>query len=357
MTRIFSNDDVDRLLTMDDCLAAMEEGYGELGAGRAAFRTSSNIVTPTVHEGGVYALKSMDGVIPSMGVGAIRLNSDILTWKTSGGSTRRVKKPAAPNNRWVGLVLLFSTHTGEPLAIFPDGVMQRMRVGATNGLAAKFMARDDATTIGMIGSGWQAGAQLMAVTKVRKIRDIRVYSPTQANREAFAKEWAEKLGIPVSPVASVEAAVSDRDIVLCATSSLDTVFFKRHVEPGMHISTIKGHEIEAAAVNACDIKAVHMHEPPVTIIRTHGVGIGEDKHSSGVGLAEGIDPKTMPNLADLIAGRGTKRTRAEQTSVFLNDNGLGAQFAMCGAVLYKRAVAANAGHDLPTDWFTEDVHP
>jgi ornithine cyclodeaminase/alanine dehydrogenase-like protein (mu-crystallin family) len=136
------------------------------------------------------------------------------------------------------------------------------------------MARPDAKTVAIIGSGWQAGAQLMAVTKVRKISDIRVFSPTQANRETFAREWSDKLGIPVTPVGSVEAAVKSRDIVLCATSSLDTVF-KSH-QPGMHLSTIKGHEIEAAAVAACDIKAVHMHEPPVTIIRTHGVAIGED---------------------------------------------------------------------------------
>jgi alanine dehydrogenase len=357
MTRIFSNDDVARLLTMEDCLAAMEEGYAEIGAGRAAFRTSSNIVTPTVHEGAVYALKSMDGVIPSLGVGCIRLNSDILTWKTAGGATRRVKKPAAPNNRWVGLVLLFSTHTGEPLAIFPDGVMQRMRVGATNGLAAKFMSKPDAKTVGIIGSGWQAGAQLMAVTHVRTIGDIRVFSPTRENRDAFAREWSDRLGIPVTPCGSVTEAVKGRDIVLCATSSLDTVFYKDHLEPGMHISSIKAREIDADAVNACDIKAVHMHEPPVTIIRTHDVAIGEDKHASGVAIPDEINTKAMPNLADLITGRGTKRLRPEQTSVFLNDNGLGAQFAMCGAALYKRAVAENAGHDLPTDWFTEDVHP
>jgi alanine dehydrogenase len=357
MTRIFSNNDVERLLTMEDCLAAMEEGYAEIGAGRAAFRTSSNIITPTVHEGGVYALKSMDGVVPSLGVSCIRLNSDILTWKTSGGSTRRVKKPAAPNNRWVGLVLLFSTHTGEPLAIFPDGVMQRMRVGATNGLAAKYLSKPDAKTVAIIGSGWQAGAQLMAITHVRTISDIRVFSPTRANRDAFAHEWSDRLGIPVTPCASVEEATKERDIVLCATSSLDTVFFKKQLQPGMHVSSIKAHEIEPAAVVACDIKAVHMHEPPVTIIRTHGVSIGEDKHPSGVGIPEAIDTKAMPNLADLIAGRGPKRSRPEQTSVFLNDNGLGAQFAMCGAALYQRAVAEDAGQDLPTDWFTEDVHP
>lgn len=357
MTRIFSNDDVERLLTMEDCLAAMEEGYTEIGAGRAAFRTSSNIVTPTVHEGGVYALKSMDGVVPSMGVGVIRLNSDILTWETRDGSTRRVKKPAAPNKRWVGLVLMFSTHTGEPLAIFPDGVMQRMRVGATNGLAAKYMSRQDSRTVALIGSGWQAGAQLMAITKVRKIDDIRVYSPTRANREAFAKEWSGKLGIPVTPATSVAEAVKGRDIVLCATSALDTVFRKEHLEPGMHLSTVKAHEIEPAAVAACEVRAVHMHEPPVTIIRTHNVSIGEDKSSSGVEFPAEVDIKKLPNLSDLVVGRAPTRTRPDQISVFLNANGLGTQFAMCGAALYKRAVAENAGHDLPTDWFTEDVHP
>jgi alanine dehydrogenase len=313
-------------------------------------------VTPTVHEGGVYALKSMDGAVPKQGVAVIRLNSDILTWKTSNGSTRRVKKPAAPNDRWVGLVLMFSTHTGEPLAIFPDGVMQRMRVGATNGLAVKYMAREDARTVALIGSGWQAGAQLMAVTKVRKIGDIRVYSPNKTNRETFAREWTQKLGVPVTAVDSAEACVKGRDIVLCATSALDTVFYKKWLEPGMHLSSIKSHEIEPAAANACDIKAVHVHEPPVTIVRTHNIVLEEDK-KGGVHVSEGIDLKSMPSLADFIVGRAQRRSRPEQTSVFINFNGIGTQFAMCGAALYKKALAENAGHELPTDWFTEDVHP
>ena len=75
-----------------------------------------------------------------------------------------------------GLVLLFSTENGEPLAIMPDGVMQRMRVGAANGLGVKYLARKDASTVGILGSGWQAGAQLMAACAVRKIETIRCFS-------------------------------------------------------------------------------------------------------------------------------------------------------------------------------------
>ena len=152
MTLILSNEDIEQVLEMDELVPVLEEAYIELVEGRGGNRRRSDIVTPTsLREDGLYALKSMDGVIPKLGVGAVRLNSDILTFPTTGNEMRRVKVPAAPNNRYVGLVLLFSTHNGEPLMICPDGVMQRMRVGATNGIAAKYMAREDADSLAVLG--------------------------------------------------------------------------------------------------------------------------------------------------------------------------------------------------------------
>src|SRR5579862_7509483 len=109
---------------MPECIAVLEEAYLELAEGRGVSRTRSDCLTPTArHAEALYGLKSMDGVVPKLGVGAVRINSDILTWPKSGNNFRRVKIPAAPGARYVGLVLLFSTDTGEPLAIFPDGVM------------------------------------------------------------------------------------------------------------------------------------------------------------------------------------------------------------------------------------------
>ena len=148
MTLILSNDDVDKLLTMPECIDVLEEAYVELAEGRGVSRTRSDCFAPTSREDALYSLKSMDGVIPKFGVGAVRINSDIVTWPKRGNNVRREKVPAAPGNRYVGLVLLFSTETGEPLAIFPDGVMQRMRVGAANGLGVKYLARKDAKTVG-----------------------------------------------------------------------------------------------------------------------------------------------------------------------------------------------------------------
>ena len=116
----------------------LEDAFVELAEGRGAYRRRSDICTPSTHpSGGMYALKSMDGVVPKLGVGAIRLNSDILTFPSISDVKRRVKVPAAPNERYTGLVLLFSTTTGELLAIFPDGMVQPMRVAATTALGQR----------------------------------------------------------------------------------------------------------------------------------------------------------------------------------------------------------------------------
>src|SRR5580692_3735541 len=191
MTLILSNDDVSKLLTMPDCIAVLEEAYVELAEGRGVSRTRSDSFAPTTREDALYSLKSMDGIVPEFGVGAVRINSDIVTWPKKGNNVRREKVPAAPGNRYVGLVLLFSSENGEPLAIFPDGVMQRMRVGAANGLGAKYLARQNASTVGLLGSGWQAGAQLMAACAVRPVEAIRCFSPNPQNRDTFTAQMSE----------------------------------------------------------------------------------------------------------------------------------------------------------------------
>src|SRR5579871_6402008 len=125
MTIILSNADIAEIVTMKDCIDTLEDAFIELAEERGAFRRRSDICTPSDYDGGgMYVLRSMDGVAPALGVGAIRINSDIITFPEINRSIRRVRVPAAPNDRYTGLVLLFSTKTREPLAIFPDGTMQ-----------------------------------------------------------------------------------------------------------------------------------------------------------------------------------------------------------------------------------------
>lgn len=357
MTLILSNDDVGKLLTMPDCIAVLEEAYRELAEGRGVSRTRSDCFAPTAREDALYSLKSMDGVIPKFGVGAVRINSDIVTWPKKGNNIRREKVPAAPGNRYVGLVLLFSTENGEPLAIFPDGVMQRLRVGAANGLGVKYLARKNAKIVGILGSGWQAGAQLMAVCAVRDITAIRCFSPNSENRATFARQMSEMLGVDVGPAATAEEAIAGADIVMCATNTVDPVFFAHWLVPGVHLSSIKRPEIEEKAVKRADRVAIHVNEGRPIHVMTKDLVVPERAEGRGWQIGAGIDFNKLPTLPDLITGRAQGRTSEAEVTCFINNIGMGYQFAAAGALLYRKAKENGAGHDLPTDWFTEDVHP
>ncbi len=357
MTLILSNDDVSKVLTVPDCMDALEEAYRDLHSGAAITRRRSDCLTPTTREDAIYGFKTMDGVIPSQGVAAIRLNSDIVTWPRVEGNLRRVKIPAAPNDRWVGLILLFSTENGEPLAIMPDGVVQRTRVGATNGLGVKYMARKDAKTIGILGSGWQAVTQLQAACAVRDIENIKVFSPNQGHRVAFAQEMNDLLGCEVSPVNTVENCVADVDIVMCGSNSIEAIFFERWLRPGLHVSAIKMPEIEEAALRKADRVALHFGQRrPDTILAT-GVNPPDRRSGTGWAVNEEFDFDSCPKLPQLIVGEETGRTNDSEITCFINDMGLGLQFASAAGLAYHKAKAAGLGHELPTDWFTEDVHP
>jgi alanine dehydrogenase len=355
MTLILSNADVEKLLTMPECIEALEESYVELVEGRGVNRTRSDCITPTSNPNAIYGLKSMDGVIPKFGIGAIRINSDIVTFPKKGNNVVREKVPAA-NGRYVGLVLLFSSENGEPLAILPDGVMQRMRVGAANGLGVKYLARSNATTVGILGCGWQAGAQLMAACAVRKIASVRCFSPTKDRREAFAKEMSALLGIEVIAVDQPEAAIAGCDIAMCASNSLDPIFFERWIEPGMHLSSIKLPEIEVSAIKRADRLALHVHEQKPIHVSARDLPLAKEANEHGWS-GRGIEFDKLPTIPDLITGRAQGRQSDREVTCFLNNIGLGYQFAAAGAVVYRKAKGSGLGHELPTDWFTEDVHP
>ncbi len=357
MTLILSNDDVARLLTVADCMAALEPAYVELARGKGINRTrSDSIIAHRSQPDAVYGLKSMDGIVPSLGVGAVRINSDVIAWPTIGNSQRRTKIPAA-GGRWVGLVLLFSTETGEPLAIMPDGVMQRIRVAAANGIAMKYMARPDASDVAIIGTGWQAGTQLIAACATRKVERIRCWSPSADNRAAFSAAMSSELGIEVCATADAESAIRGAHVVLCATSSIDPVFMGRWIEPGMHLSSIKKAEIENAGLKRCDRVVLHAHEDKPLHFVEDGADAAEAEVQKGWAEKDGIDFAALPVIADLISGATKGREKPDEVTAFLNNIGMGYQFAVAGAVVYRRAREEGVGHEMPTEMFTQDVHP
>jgi ornithine cyclodeaminase/alanine dehydrogenase-like protein (mu-crystallin family) len=367
MTLVLSNKEIAELVSMRDCIDSLEDAFLELAEGRGAFRRRSDICTPSNRDDeGMYALKSMDGVIPKLGVGAIRINSDILTFPEINGFLRRVKVPAAPNKRYTGLVLLFSTRTGEPLAILPDGMMQPMRVAATSALGAKCLSRENSEVVTILGSGWQARSQVRAIVCVRNIKEIRCYSTRKEMREAFAKEMSPIVGQDIKVHETPEAAVAGADIVLAATNAIVPVFKPEWIEKGMHLSTIKPGEFSPDVVRRADVAATLMQDCDPVFITSHGLHVPEEPGGELQNLADQVAWTKLVTLPELLLerkrGRNVKtpprgRIADDQVTCFLNPLGLGYQFAAVGSIIYKRAKEKGRGHELPTDWFTETEIP
>ena len=356
--RVLSNEDVEQLLTMPECIAVHEDMYRDYAAGQALLAPRIDNVSPSIEPGAYYGFKQMGGTWPRRRVQALRINSDIITHPMIGGKRRRVKEPKA-NGRWVGLVLMFSSETGALLAIFPDGVMQRLRVGAASGLGLKHLAREDARSLAIVGSGWQAGAQLMAALSVRAFERVRVYSTRAESRNAFVAEArACHPGVDIRASDSAEECVAGADVVMAATSSMVRVLEPAWLKSGMHVSCIKAQEVDQALLDRCDRVVVHVTgQPGENNNVMPGTANLAPENSSGWWNAPGSRFAECPDLAQVVAGKASGRSTPDEITCFVNNVGIGLQFAAAGALVVEKAAAAGLGHELPDDWFSETVHP
>jgi alanine dehydrogenase len=356
--RILSNEDIDQLLTMPECIAVLEQMYGDYANGQALLVPRIDNLSPATEPGAYYAFKQMGGAWPRKQVQALRINSDIITHPVIAGKQRRVKAPKA-NGRWVGLVFMFSTETGALIGIFPDGAMQRMRVGSANGIALKHMARKDSDKLTIIGSGWQAGGQLMAAMAMLPFKQVRIFSPRAESRESFvAQSRARYPDIEIVNIDNAEEAVQGADVIMAATSSMHRVLEPSWLKPGMHVSCIKSQEVDQELLDVADKVIVHVSAQAKAYENIMpGTPNVNPEHEKGWWTKPGNRFSEYEELSQLVIGTTPGRQNASEITCFLNNVGIGLQFAAAGALVLEKAALLDIGHELPDEWFTEDVHP
>lgn len=382
MTRVITNDEIEENLLIEDCLSSLETMFAEMGNNRAITDSREDILTPVsdppedATDPVYHGLKSMGGVIPELRVGAIRINSDVIHWPSKDESKVRDKIPAAPGERYTGLVLLFSTTTGEPLAIFPDGIVQSYRVGSTSALGGKYLAPDDSSTLGMLGAGWQARAHLKAHAAVHNLDTVYVYSPTPQSRNEYAEEMNTVVDATVKSVDDPRAVCDSADIVQCATNAISPVFELDWIDPGTHVGVIRSTESPDELFDPDQFDAFVQSWSHVDQFEEIGTQLNQrsipTKNVNNY-VVEGEQPvpkfeafehdgeplcdwSSVPGLGDVVAGTATGRTSDDGITLFYN-RGMGIQFAAVGKTLYEIAEQEDLGQKLPTELFTQEYHP
>jgi ornithine cyclodeaminase len=137
-----------------------------------------------------------------------------------------------------GLVFVFDVETGVLKALLDAVALTALRTGAIGGVAARYMSREDSTSVGVVGSGRTAWALLEALNVVRDLEGVRVFSPTKSNRERFAARVRDSLGLKCSAVDGPREAVTGVDVVLAATNSAEPVFNGGWLGGDVHVTSI-----------------------------------------------------------------------------------------------------------------------
>ncbi len=363
---VLSNEDVEKMLTIPRCVEELEKAYRELGERAAVNRPRTDMYVPTGETGIFYIFKSMEGFNPSSGVVALRICSDTIRWYDAEGGLRKEKMPALPGSTWLGLVWLFSVKNGEPLAILQDGIIQKSRVAASSAVAAKYMSRQDSSVLAVLGSGWQAGAHVEAMSVVRPIKLVKVFSPNPAHRIGFANKMEQKLKIETRPCSTADEAVAGADIVVCATNCIEKVVAPHWLNGGRHFTCVKYNELGYDTVSKADLVAVNTkHWAPDNYIPSLGEEaltahdpmeiVGLQRNPKQASDLREPDWANLPTLGDLVAGKTPGRNSKEQISCFVNSIGLGVQFAAVAGFVYELALEQGLGRDVPTEWFLQKV--
>lgn len=363
---ILNNEDVSKVLDMPRCLAALDSVFQEMATGDAVSMGRIDVYVPSGEERApFYRWAVMAGGSKKDGYVCARMLSDMVNWPREYGRVRENKYASAPGT-FCGLLFLFSAKDGTPVAMIQDGLLQHARVGGCAGLGVKYLSRTDSQSVGMIGSGGMARTYLDAFCQVRKISKVKVFSPNRTHSEEYAQEMRARHDVLVDVTDNAQEAVRGVDIVSCCTSTNEPVFFNEWLEPGMHVTNLTSSETEPNLPSIVDV-VVRAGEGTPRLEKLseqagyHRAGFlgyvaGQPKERELVPRLE-LPPEIigMPQLADVIAGKEQGRTRDEQTSFFLNVGAMGSQFEGVAATVYEKALAQGLGHEIPGDYFLQNI--
>src|SRR5947209_1908791 len=286
MTLVLREAEVRSLLVMPDTVHILEQAFSALADGTATNRPRMRMMQT---HGIMHVLAA---AVPSLGVMGLK------TYTVFREGVRFV-------------VMLFSSDDGQLLAIIEADWLGRMRTGATSGLATKYLARPDASVVGMIGAGNQAHTQLMGVCAVRPVNMVYVYSRRLHECDMFCNQMSRERNIEVRPVASAKLAVEDADIVITATTHPEPVLFGEWLKPGCHINAIGSNwanrrEIDQLTVQRSNLIVTDSKEQAL-------LEAGDLIIPANDGL---LDWNNVHELADIVAGTGPQRETPDDITLY-----------------------------------------
>jgi alanine dehydrogenase len=234
------------------------------------------------------------------------------------------------------LFLLYAAADGRPLALIEANSLGQIRTGAASGYATRLLSRQDSSTVGVIGSGFQARTQIGAMCAVRPIRKVKVWSPSEERRRNCARECSAQLGVDVSAVDTSEEAIRGADIVITATNARKPVLEASWIAPGTHINAMGSNQANKREL------------PEDLILRADLIAVDslEQARMESGDLLMALEPdqwsgRNIRELKEVAA-----RPSADAITIF-KSNGIAVEDVASAGYVYEKALREGRGQNLP----------
>jgi ornithine cyclodeaminase/alanine dehydrogenase-like protein (mu-crystallin family) len=349
----FHSDEVDQLIPLKEAVEITESALRDIisSDGVCAPRKRLNLHR-NIAEG------SFDTVLNIYAGGSARYGAIgaqvALHRKAIAGNTQK-RPPFNPDQ--TELALIYDTDGGSLLGIMAHrprdftGVAD-LRTPATSLAGLDLFARKDARRVGIYGSGQQAWATFAGLCELRKIESAKVFSPTPAHREGFAKKISAKTGVPVKPVDAPVLAAKDVDIILCMTNTNIPVIDGSWLEEGQYIISVVGSNIElvksgnlAAPRREIDDGTLRRCDFIVALSKEQAIDSqqGDLYWPAETGV---IAWEKVVEISDVLAGKAKARTNGQQIILYKNQGGQGIIDIALAKKCYELAKQHGKGYEL-----------
>lgn len=345
--RVLRPDEIIDVITMKEAIDLVDQGYKEASANPIV-----NAPRRRVHSKNNVRVSSFPGGIDGLGV--------------IGALTRAESVSHDPNNqvfpyREHPVYLLWDSETGHLLSIMIGEITDKrigfssimaLRTGATSGVGFRYLARKNATTAGVYGTGGQALHNMLALSNERPIATYKIFSRNKNHRETFCKNFARHFDAQLRPVDTPREVMKDVDVVICATNSNVPVFDGNWIEPGQHIVTLVGSN--NALVKGGWLKSGRRENDDVSVARADFIvtnwreSIVQEQQA---GLIEPLEKGLITwdkivELGEVISGAVPGRTSDEQITYHANNNGTAAADLAIAKWVYDRCKEMGRGLSL-----------
>ncbi|MDO8678836.1 MAG: ornithine cyclodeaminase family protein [Acidobacteriota bacterium] len=322
--RLLTEQQVQSLLPMGDLIAAMESALARFSAGEV-LQPVRTVLT-------VGPSRAYFGLMPAYVPNPGSLGAKLVT-VFSGNAAKQLPSHLAT-------ILLLDPETGALQALMDGRYITEARTAAVSAVSARFLAKADASTMAIIGSGVQARSHLEAYSEVRALKDVRIWSPQPRSRERFVSDMSGRVAVPIRATVTAEDAVRGADLVVLATSSSTPVLAAGWVSPGAHVVSVGACRPDQREMDP-ELTArarVYVDSRAAAVVESGDVVLGISEGRFTVSHIKG-------ELGEVVLGRVQGRTADDQVTIF-KSLGMAVEDVVAADLVFRRAAETGAGTEL-----------